>query len=160
MFGCFNHWVVTLVAEELRQWLWEVYFGIRGLLHKQPEPKSNLTTDNPQNTCVGVTSINFRIWCFCDNYLKDVQCLLYLEDHGCRMVCEASSMVSYAISKIHNTQPLSSQLVCNQGNHSVVKTTNLFLQCRGWSFYTLVLGVAREGFNYYKTCYLGNITVG
>ena len=38
----------------------------------------------------------------------------------------------------------------------------------GWSFYTLVSGVAqhqyarphpREGFNYYITCYLGNITV-
>ena len=38
----------------------------------------------------------------------------------------------------------------------------------GWSFYTLVSGVARhqcarphprEGYNYYITCYLGNITV-
>ena len=72
------------------------------LLHKQPESKSNLTTDNPQNTCVQVTSINFRIWCFCDNYLKDIQCLLYLEDHGCYcMLSDTCRMFSgYYICKI------------------------------------------------------------
>ena len=94
-FGCYNHWVVTLVEDKVRrEWLWEVYFGIRGQLHKQSEPKSNLTTDNPQNTCEGVTS---TIWCLCGDYLTDVQCLLYLQDHGCKVVCEPSSVVT-----IHN----------------------------------------------------------
>ena len=31
--------------------------------------------------------------------------------------------------KANLKRPLSLQFVCNQGNHSVVKTTNLFLQC-------------------------------
>jgi len=30
--GCFNHRVVTLVAD--KQWLWEFYFGIRDYLDK------------------------------------------------------------------------------------------------------------------------------
>ena len=33
----------------------------------------------------------------------------------------------YAIRLLYQSKPL--QLDCNQGNHSVVKITNLFLQC-------------------------------
>ena len=33
------------------------------------------------------------------------------------------------ICRVNLSQPLPPQLVCNQGNHSVVKTTNQFLQC-------------------------------
>ena len=39
---------VVLTTERL-PWLQEVNFGIRGKLHKQPEPKSYLTTDNPRS---------------------------------------------------------------------------------------------------------------
>ena len=35
----------------------------------------------------------------------------------------------YPISLPHQSKSLCLQFVCNQGNHSVVKTTNLFLQC-------------------------------
>ena len=57
MIGCFNHWVVTSVADKVRRhWLWEVYFGTRGELHKQSEPKPYLTTDNPQ-TSVATTTL-------------------------------------------------------------------------------------------------------
>ena len=45
--------------------------------------------------------------------------------------------LSYAISKIHTTYPLSLQLMCNQVNHSVIKTTNLFLQWK-WRIYICV----------------------
>jgi len=40
------------------------------------------------------------------------------------------SRLSYAISLQYQGKPLSPKLVGNQGNHSVVKTTDLFLQCR------------------------------
>ena len=33
-------------------------------------------------------------------------------------------------TKVNLSQPLSPQLVCNQSNHSVIKMTNQFLQCR------------------------------
>ena len=36
-------------------------------------------------------------------------------------------------------------------------SSNSYSLSGGWSFYTLVSG--REGYNYYITCYLGNITV-
>jgi len=51
---------------------------------------------------------------------------------GCNMNWAAASQVAYAISlpyyKVNLWKLLSLQLVCNQGNHSVVNTTNLFLQ--------------------------------
>ena len=50
---------------------------------------------------------------------------------GCKMNQEVTLGLPCAISLQHQSkpQPLSLQFVCNQGNHSVVKTTNLFLQC-------------------------------
>ena len=54
---------------------------------KQPEPKSYITTDNPQNICEGVTTTTLKRWCFWQKLhgdsLTDVQWLLYLQDHGC-----------------------------------------------------------------------------
>ena len=45
---CFNHWVVTLVADKLKsQWLCEIYFR----LYSNLSPNMYFTTDNPQNIC-------------------------------------------------------------------------------------------------------------
>ena len=38
----------------------------------------------------------------------------------------------YAISLLYKDKPLSLHLVCNQVNHSVVKTTNFFLHANTW----------------------------
>ena len=51
---------------------------------------------------------------------------------GCKMNWEVTLGLPYAISLQHQSKPLTttvSPVVCNQGNHSVVKTTNMFLQC-------------------------------
>ena len=56
---------------------------------------------------------------------------------GCKMNWEVTLGLPYAISLQHQSkpqQPLSLQFVCNQGNHSVVKTTNLFLQCGSFNY--------------------------
>ena len=60
-------------------------------------------------------------------------------------------------------------LVCTRHNCEKLEVAILVKSIPGgWSFYTLVSGVTqhqyarphpREGFNYYITCYLGNITV-
>ena len=46
---------------------------------------------------------------------------------ACNMNWAAASWIA-SLPYQSNPLPLSLQLVCNQGNHSVVKTTNLFLQ--------------------------------
>ena len=54
------------------------------------------------------------------------------------------------------------------GDNQTLEMSNSYIPPWGWSFYTLVSGVTRhqcakphprEGYNYYVTCYLGNITV-
>ena len=68
----------------------------------------------------------------------------YQEDHGCKIMKAAASLVALCNQSINsainvNLSSQSLQLDCNQGNHSVVKTTidstiyktiNLFLQCK------------------------------
>ena len=60
------------------------------------------------------------------------QWLLYVQDQVVEGLGSFLSGCLMQLAKytIHN-HALSLQLVCNQGNHSVVKTTNLFLLCTG-----------------------------
>ena len=51
---------------------------------------------------------------------------------GCKMNWAAASWVAGLMQLVFNTKVNSHnhQFVCNQGNHSAVKTSNLFLHCR------------------------------
>ena len=137
------------LTTEWLPWLQEtvVYFGVRlialatwaQIISYNWQPSEHLWASH--YNCIS------KIWCFCGDSLTDVQWLLYLQDNGYIYACSLKRCMisgyciykmrlwmtgklplwlSYAISKIHNTWPLSLQLVYNLGNHSVV---NLFLQC-------------------------------
>ena len=83
MIGCFNHQVHGYPVCR-RQWLWENYFGIRVQLHKQPDPKSYLTTDNPQNICEWVTTTVYIL-----------KMLLWWLSHRCSVVTISFYVVAY-----------------------------------------------------------------
>ena len=55
-----------------------------------------------------------------------------MQDEHCKMHDQGSCLFGCLVIIVSNTvyfpQPLSLQLGCNQGTHSMVKTTNLFFQ--------------------------------
>ena len=72
-------------------------------------------TDNPQNICKGITCLHLlQLWS------------AFVVTHS-QMFWAAASWVA-SLPYQSKPLPLSLQLVCNQGIHSVVKTANLFLQ--------------------------------
>ena len=115
-------------------------------MHKQSEPKSYLTTDNPQNSCEQVTTQNMMVlwwFCICKILLHAFwymlvwplskmhnQWLLYSTRWHCRRSEKLPLWLSLAISKIFITTVSSACLQNNQFvfavNHWELKSQFLF----------------------------------
>ena len=119
-----------------RQWLWEVYFGI-GDYNCIRQPARHLAR-----------SSHWQLWEHLQGQYKKLSwkysafdgssCQIFVQQLAkiCRIMviiwaCFHSSSLVQLVSntKVNLSQPLPPQLVCNQGNHSVIKTSNTFLQC-------------------------------
>ena len=79
---CFNHRVVTLVADKLeRQWLWEVCFGIKTNCKRQPKgqlPSSSYNHDRVKSFITSVLPtlvykfLTTTLKCICNDSFTDV----------------------------------------------------------------------------------------
>ena len=94
--------MVTLVAGDSG---YEKYILVLEVncMHKRPEPKSYLSTDNPQNVCERVTTTAFQKYDAFVVILMQMFSGYYIHKMRLWMTGKLLLWLSYAINKIYNT---------------------------------------------------------